>query len=158
MIVIFNQRQWIGILAFYSDPGVYFDVNLQIGDDAAGGNPYRIISTEVESSTGGGIDYGIPVSALSAGLHISFYAASKDFTGYYDIGGGLTVTTNFNTDAWGMSDGDVFTVVIYGLSSGLSISSGEVFGDNFVAVPEPGTLGLLGVAAGGLLFARCKKR
>ena len=153
-----DQSISFGILAFYNDPGVYFDVNLQIGDDVTGGNPYRIISTEVESSTGPGIDYGIPVSSLGAGLKISFDAASKNFTGYYDIGDGLTMTTNFNTGAWGMSDSDVFTVVIYGLSSDLAVSSGEVFGDNFTAIPEPGTLGLLAAAAAGLLLPRCRKR
>ena len=57
-----------------------------------------------------------------------------------------------------MTDSDVFTAVVYSFSSDVSPASGEVYADNFVAIPEPGTLGLLGVAAGGLLLARCKKR
>jgi hypothetical protein len=153
-----DQSISFGILAFFNDPGVYFDVNLQVGDDAAGGNPYRVISTEVESPVSGGIDYAIPITADSARLQISFDAATKEFTGYYDIGGGQIVTTNFNTADWGMTDTNLFTIVIYGLSTDLEVASGEVYGDNFVAVPEPGTLILLGIALTGLLMARRRDR
>lgn len=146
-----NQSISFGLLAFFNDPGVYFDVNLQVGDDAAGGNPYRIVSTEAESSTGPGLDYGIPISADNTALQLSFDAGTKDFTGWYDTGGGMTAATNFNTGSWGMTDSDLFTVVIYGLSSDLAVASGEVYGDNFAAVPEPGTSGML--LAGGTLLA-----
>ena len=153
-----DQSISFGLLAFFDDPGVYFDVNLQVGDDAAGGNPYRVISTEVETPLSGGIDYAIPIAVNNAALHISFDAATKDFTGYYDIGGGKSVTTNFNAGGWGMTDSDVFTVVVYGLASDLAISSGEVLGDNFAAIPEPGTLALLGTALAGMLLARRRDR
>jgi hypothetical protein len=56
-----------------------------------------------------------------------------------------------------MTDSDIFTLAIYGESIDVTPASSEAFGDNFVAIPEPGTLGLLGIAAGGMLLARSKK-
>ena len=154
-----NQEIGFGFLAF--SPGPFennFSIDLKAGDDAGGSNRYRRISTQAENSNVQVLDHAADTTATSLRLQISFDASAKVFTSYYDSGGGLTALTNYNVSAWGMSDRDVFAIAVFGIGYDVTPASGEVFGDNFVAVPEPGTLGLLGIAAGGLLLARCKKR
>ena len=154
-----NQETGFGFGAY--TPGPFdnnFSVSLTAGDDAGGSSPYRRILTEAEDSHAQVLDHAVDTTTTLLQLQISFDASAKVFTSYYDSGGGLTALTNYNVSTWGMTDSDVFTIAIFGESLDASPASGEVYGDNFVAIPEPGTLGLLGVAAGGLLLARCKKR
>ena len=152
-----NREVEYGFLALTTND-YSFSAQLVVGDDAGGSNPYRHIGTDAENDTGNVLAHEMDTTATSLRLQISFDSSAKVFTSYYDSGGGLTALTNYNVSAWGMSDSDVFTIAVFGIGTGVSPASGEVFGDNFVAIPEPSTLGLLGVAAGGLFLARSKKR
>ena len=135
-----------------------FSLELRVGEDGGPSDPYRYLSTAYDDGDNEVFQHQLPLSSDSVRLQISFDASAKVLTSYYDAGGGMTVLTNYDASTWVMDDGDEFTIAVLGWSKDVSPVSGEVFGDNFVAIPEPGTLGLLGVAAGGLLLARCKKR
>ena len=91
-------------------------------------------------------------------LQMAFDASTKVLTSYYDSGGGLTLLTNYSIGSWGMTDSDVFTIALYGDSIDVTPVSGEVYGDDFAAIPEPGTLALLGAGLAGMLLARRKDR
>jgi hypothetical protein len=135
-----------------------FSLELRVGDNDGGSNPYRYLSTAYDDGEDEVFQHQFPLSSDSVRLQVSFDASAKVLTSHYNTGGGMAVLTNYDASTWGMGDGDEFTIVVLGWSQDVLPASGEVFGDNFVAIPEPGTLGLLGVAAGGLLLARRKKR
>lgn len=153
-----DQRIGFGLVVWDESPFINnFSHSLSVGDDAGGSNPWRRIKTDAEESGVQVFNQQTAVSEQSVYLQISFDASAKILTSSFDIGSGLTTLTNYNIAGWGMTDSDVFTVAVYG--SGVDVSSsGQAYGDNFVAVPEPGTLGLLVVAAVGLLLARGNKR
>ena len=135
-----------------------FSVGLSVVDDAEGSGPQRNIGTHVDVNHEPVFEHYVDTIETSLQLQISFDASAKVLTSYYDIGSGLTVLTNYNVSSWGMTDSDVFTLAIYGDSFDVTPLSGEVHGDNFAAIPEPGTLALLGVAFGGMLLARRRDR
>jgi hypothetical protein len=103
--------------------------------------------------------------AVSAGaLRITFDAEAKVLASFYDADGPAngyvwTQAASFGiagsggesgSDDWGMTAGDHFQVGVQGSALGRSVISGLVYGDNFLAVPEPWSAGLLG--CGGVLF------
>jgi hypothetical protein len=145
---------WIGIVT-PSLPGI-FALEFSVGDDGDGSSPYRQIETTYDDGDNEIFHHHVPTALDSARLQISFDASAKVFTSYYDSGGGMIALTNYDVSTWGMSDSDEFFAVVGGGATDASAVSGEVYGDNFEAIPEPGTLGLLAVAAGGLLLARNK--
>jgi len=147
---------WIGI-ATPSLPGI-FALEFSVGDDGGGSSPYRQIETTYDDGDNEIFHHHVPTALDSVRLQISFDASAKVFTSYYDSGGGMMALTNYDVSTWGISDGDEFIAVVGGGSMDASVVSGEVYGDNFEAIPEPGTLGLLIVGAGGLLLARDKGR
>jgi len=135
-----------------------FSVGLSVADDAGGSGPRRYIGTQADVNQEWVFSHEEETTETSLQLKISFDASAKVLTSYYDSGSGLTALTNFHVGSWGMTDSDVFTLAIYGDSTDVTAVSGEVFGDNFAAIPEPGTLALLGVALAGMLLARRKDR
>jgi hypothetical protein len=134
-----------------------FSLELRVGEDQGGSNPYRHAVTAFDNGEAEVFQHQFPLSSDSVRLQISFDASAKVLTSHYDTGGGMTVLTNYDTSTWGMADSDEFTIVVFGWSQDVSPASGEVFGDNFEAIPEPGTLGLMAVAVGGLLLTRSKR-
>ena len=146
---------WIGIVT-PSLPGI-FALEFSVGDDGGGSSPYRQIETTYDDGDNEIFHHHVPTALDSVRLQISFDASAKVFTSYYESGGGMMALTNYDVSTWGMSDSDEFIAVVGGGATDASVVSGEVYGDNFAAIPEPGTLGLLAVAAGGLLLARCKR-
>lgn len=89
-------------------------------------------------------------SSNSVTLRISFDATTKVLSSAYDIGSGYIGLTNFNVTAWGMGVADVFDVNLLGFSEGKTIASGDIYGDNFAAVPEPASVMMIGL--GGLVI------
>jgi hypothetical protein len=154
-----NQEVSMGFVAFNGSPSDnLFSIALSIGDDAGGSNPYRLISTQAEVGNVQVLDHEAATTADALRLQIAFNASTKVLTSYYDSGDGLTVLTNYSIGSWGMTDSDVFTIALYGDSIDVTPISGEVYGDDFAVIPEPGTLALLGVALGGMLLARRRDR
>ncbi len=119
----------------------------------------------------GPIDTARSASAPTLGaIRISFNASTKVLTTYYDAdgpsngyqwtfgasygiagSGGATANTN-----WGMTAADTFTAFPHGFSSGVAVTSGQVYGDNFVATPEPS--GAILLVGGSLLLAFRRKQ
>jgi hypothetical protein len=96
-------------------------------------------------------------------VRMAFNSGTKVITVFYDLdtGNGYqwvqygsfglagTGGADFNTD-WGLTDADLFLLYVYGYSDHMTITSGQLFGDNFVesggVVPPPpqppeGTIG-----------------
>lgn len=154
-----DQFITVGLIAL--NPETYdntFSVGLSAGDYAGGSGPRRDIYTSVDVNQEWVLEQDVETIATSLQLQISFDASAKVLTSYYDSGSGLSAVTNFHVGSWSMTDSDVFTIAVYGESFDVTPVSGEVYADNFGAVPEPGTLGLMIVGAGGLLLAREKRR
>ncbi len=105
-------------------------------------------------------------AAFTGSIRIAFDAGTKVLTSYYDTDGPAngyvwTQAASFGiagsggqtgTDNWGMGDGDHFQIYVQG-SSGGRVPAGYVYADNFLAVPEPGVVGLL-LGAAALLGRR----
>lgn len=134
-----------------------YSLELRVGDSDGGSNPYRYLSTVYDDGDQEVFQHHFPLSAFSTKMQISFDASTKVLTSYYDLGSGMTVLTNYDVSTLGMDVGDEFTILVVGWSQDVSPASGEVYGDNFAAIPEPGTLALLGVALGAMLLARSKR-
>ena len=135
-----------------------FSISLFALDDGGGSQQQRQIHTSVDVNKEFVFEHGVSTTETALHLQIAFDAATKVLTSSYDAGSGLTVLTSYDAGSWGMTGSDVFTIALFGESVDVAPASGEVYADNFVAVPEPGTLGLLLVGAGGLLLARDKRR
>jgi len=90
-------------------------------------------------------------------LSISFDAATKNLSARYDIGNGSVALLAFDIDSggWDMSADDDFFAFIAAKSSGRAVASGEMYGDNFYAIPEPSTVLLF---ATGLFLMRYLRR
>jgi hypothetical protein len=110
----------------------------------------------------GGTNISDPGYASGYGLNafgailLSFNAASKVFTVSYDIDpsdgylwtefGSFGVAGSggsSGTRDWGLNDSDQFTAYLFGYSDGVLVTSGEIYGDNFLetgglALPPPG--------------------
>ena len=144
-----------GFLVWNTSPNDnLFSVEFKVGDDAGGTHPFRYIETAAEKNNVNVLDHQTPLSADAARLQISFDASAKVFSGSYDTGSGWALLTSINIAGWGLTDSDTFTAAVYSSSRNVTPGSGEVFGDNFAAIPEPGALGLIMLSGGGLLFAR----
>jgi hypothetical protein len=146
--VVFSPRSWYDkiLTELYASQwvnGFYADV--ETAGDTIGW-----------ADTGGlGVTYGA--------VRIAFDSVTKVITVSYDLdtGNGYqwvqygsfglagTGGGNGNTD-WGLTDADLFLLYVYGYSEGMAITSGQLFGDNFMesggVVPPPpqppeGTIG-----------------
>ena len=96
------------------------------------------------------ITTGPVIGASTGSLRLDFNASTKVISSFYDIDGsdgqnwiyhgsfGIDgndgVTGNFD---WEMSDGDAFRVAVEANSVDVVITSGTVFAENFLAIPEP---------------------
>lgn len=103
-------------------------------------------------------------------LRMSYDGANKIITTSYDVDGpangftwiplgsfginGSGGTTGNAT--WGMDDTSEFSLTVYGYSENTTMTGGMLYGDNFVAVPEPATWALLATGTG--VIALCRKR
>ena len=135
-----------------------YSLELRVGDNDGGSNPYRYLWTAYDDGDQEVFQHQLPLSSTSTKMQISFDASTKVLSSHYDLGSGLTVLTNFDVSTLGMGVDDEFTILVVGWSQDVSPESGEVYGDNFAAIPEPSTLALLGVAFGGMLLARRRDR
>jgi hypothetical protein len=85
----------------------------------------------------------------------TYYDASGPIGGYSwtplgsfgvgSSGGGIT-----GNDDWGMTANDSFIIDVYGFSGSFAVPVGSVYGDNFLAVPEPSLTALLLLGFAGL--------
>jgi hypothetical protein len=123
------------------------NINVELYSSALGGGPARngfdtnLDTNDVTvatSDTGG-------LSVTNGAVRMVFTAATKIITVFYDLdisdgyqwvqygdfglagAGGI----DGNTD-WGLSDTDQFSALVYGFSQGMSITSGQMSGDNFL--------------------------
>ena len=78
-------------------------------------------------------------TAQSATLRISYDATAQKLSSSFDAGDGFISLTNFKVIDWSMNSNDTFIIAIAGFSEGgFTITSGEMYFDNFEAVTLPG--------------------
>ena len=80
---------------------------------------------------------------LAGSIRITYSGIAKVFTVFYDDGNGEVPLGLFNinggnggingTGNWGMDETNAFCIGVYGYSENMTISSGNVYGDNFSA-------------------------
>jgi hypothetical protein len=73
----------------------------------------------------------------------------------FGINGSGGSTGNAN---WGMNDSSEFSVSVYGYSEKTDITSGMIYVDNFIAVPEPSNWPFALLAAGAAIISRSRGR
>jgi hypothetical protein len=151
--------------------------NLSRRDSTNPGTPYTLFidATATGYTTPGGA--GLSISSSGGGSYTNhFGASSTTFNSYADAtntqfgAATATPTQTFSTVGAGGTDGYTFpdttapfTGALYSISNSTAITlSSALAQNNFsgstIVVPEPGSLGVLGVVAGSGLLARRRRR
>lgn len=77
------------------------------------------------------LNASVQITEQQFSLKISFDADTKRLTSAYSFGGDYTVLTNVSTAGWGLSDSDVFLAALSCGTESLTVTSGQVYADNF---------------------------
>lgn len=114
------------------------------------------ISTSAKVNNVGQLEERTEITSDLITLRIDFDSQTKVLSSYYDVGAGFVAQTNFNVGSWGMADTDEFSLMVYSGTGGTvsPVNSGDVYADNFVAIPEPSVIALLGLFGGGMAVSR----
>ena len=144
------------------------DTALKAGYSTYGGTPAgneaSITLSDLNAFSAGGVDIIVYMNGFAAndGAEITDGTTSYFFT---DTAGSTTLIQTTDTNS-----GDGYDVANYAVFSGLSTDSVTLTLDNIVgggmslagvqviAIPEPATFGLFGIAGAGVLFARRRAR
>ena len=131
-------------------------INVELYASALGGGPARN-GFDTNLDTGGvtvaTTDTGTLVVTHGA-VRMVFTAATRVVTVFYDLDvsngyqwiqyGSFGVAgsggVDGNTD-WGLTDSSQFSVLVYGFSQGMTITSGQLYGDNFIETGGVGPVG-----------------
>ena len=166
LTLVTGQRYDFGLQVSNGDDSTdFFTVRLRVDDTS--GTPTRVFHSNVRTD---GVSPGavnLTTTSTSATVRILYDAATTTVIAQFDANGsvgGYNFTTfdsrNITTEGWNMTASSVFVAAVVGTSQGsLAISSASnVFGDNFLAVPEPSFPSLLLAGAAftvmGSLFRR----
>lgn len=131
-------------------------INVELYSSALGGGPARNgFDTNLDTNdvTVATTDTG-DLAVTNGAVRMVFTAATKVITVFYDsdvsngyqwvqygsFGIAGAAGLDGNTD-WGLSDTDQFTVFVYGFSQGMVITSGQMYGDNFMETGGVGPTG-----------------
>ncbi len=133
-------------------PADRFELWFEIGNETGFGD-YRSVFAQAGNDGDSEVEFAMG-SNNSVKLGLSFNAATKLVSAAYDIGSGYVGLTTFDASDWNWTaELDTFSLYVNG-SSDVSISSGDIYGDNFAAVPEPATALLMGITGLGLLIKK----
>ncbi len=137
----------------FADVTDRFELWFEIAHEAGFGT-FRSLFAEDTTDGVGGTENGFDMGSNNAvTLGISFDAATKNLSAAYDIGSGMTDLAVFNVIGWNMTDSGVFSAHITAESEGQTVASGDIYGDNFQAIPEPATA-LLMILTGFALWMK----
>ena len=100
------------------------------------------------------LDYRTDTTSDSIKFQVAYDATTTTLSTYYDIGSGFVVHNTMDATGtdWETED---FTMFVYGGAfADVTVRSGDVYADKFVAIPEPATLAFIGLFGGGLIVIR----
>ena len=145
------------------------DTNLYVGDidgGASGGYSAYVGSGEdnlLDTASAAGLSHGAVMLSFNAATQVitTYYDSTSPSVGYnwveigsFGIAGSGGTTGNVN---WDLGPAGTFQVAAVGYSDDVAATAGNVYGDNFVAVPEPNT-SALAVAGMAMLFCLLRRR
>jgi len=123
----------------------YLELGLATGrDDSNFGGAFRATYADLSE---GGNSIDLVTSSITntvTDIRMSWNANAESLLLEYNEGAGWTTLTNVALNAgamdWGMNSNSTFSLSIDGYNEQLAVNNGDIYADNFEAIPEPSVL------------------